>query len=299
MNKIQKSGIFLDTDQEGYLIPDTSADKILSPWREAVDYARQIEVARLGTGLHSLYLRGSVARGTAIPGRSDVDLFAVLFDDCPGADPPPPWPPRALEYFRRAFPFVTSLETSQISLADVHGPFHYYRFVMKVSAVCIHGEDLLPQIQPYKADAPIAQEWFRIFPHLVDLFVQDLGKADDEEARRRLCHDMMKGFLRAGMLLVMRRELRYTRDLYPSYQCFSKYYPGQEPAMRRCLELAVNPASDREVLLPLVTELAAWMRQACEAEFGPLELLPVSLVRPPTASPGEIGEKGGNDVSRI
>jgi hypothetical protein len=278
MNKIHKGGVFLATDEEGYLIPDTSASKILPPWREAVDYARQIEVRRLGARLHSLYLRGSVPRGTAIPGRSDLDLFAVLFDD-QGGSSPPPWPRRELENFRRLFPFVTSVENSHIDLADVHGPFHYYRFVMKVSAVCIHGEDLLPGIAPYKADAPIAEEWFRIFPHLVDLFVKELGESNEEESRKRLCHDMMKGFLRAGMLLVMRRQRGYTRDLYPSYQCFSKHYPGQEPAMRRCLELAVNPASDPQVLLPLVTDLAAWMRLACEAEFGPLELLPASLVR--------------------
>jgi uncharacterized protein len=279
MNKIHKGGVFLETDEEGYLIPDTSADKILSPWREAVDYARRIEVRRLGARLHSLYLRGSVPRGTAILGRSDVDLFAVLFDDRGDSNPPPPWPQHELEQFRRKFSFVTSLENSHITLADVHGPFHYYRFVMKASAVCIHGEDLLTQIAPCKPDAPIAEEWFRIFPHLVDLFVKNLEGASGKEARKRLCHDMMKGFLRAGMLLVMKRQHGYTRDLYPSYQCFAKHYPEQELAMRRCLELAVNPISDPQVLLPLVTDLAAWMRQACEAEFGLLELLPASLVR--------------------
>jgi len=280
MNEIHKGGIFLETDKEGCFISDASVDKIVSPWREAVGYARQVEVQRLGARLHSVYLRGSLARGTALVGRSDLDLLAVLFDEQPGKQSPPqPWSPHELEDFYRRFPFVTSLENSHITLSDVHGPFHYYRFMMKVSAVCIHGEDLLPQIAPYKADAPIAEEWFRIFPHLVDLFVRNLGESSKEEDRKRLCHDMMKGFLRAGMLMVMRRQRGYTRDLYPSYQCFSEYYPDQEPAMRRCLELAVNPISDSEALLPLVTGFAAWMRQACEAEFGPLELLPASLVR--------------------
>ena len=90
---------------------------------------------------------------------------------------------------------------------------------------------------------------------------------------------MMKAFLRAAMLLVMKRQRAYTRDLYPSYQCFSRYYPAKEPAMRRCLELAVNPISDPTILLPFATDLADWMRQATETEFGPLELLPASLVR--------------------
>ena len=84
MNEIIQNSVFLDTDDEGYLISDSSAAKIVPPWSEAVDYARQLEVRRLGGRLHSLYLRGSVARGRAIAGRSDLDLFAVLFDDKQG-----------------------------------------------------------------------------------------------------------------------------------------------------------------------------------------------------------------------
>ena len=184
-----------------------------------------------------------------------------------------------MDDFLSRFPFVASIESSHITLANVRGPFHHYRFVMKVSAVCIHGADLLPQIPPYTTDAPIAEEWFRIFPHLVDQFSSDLKESSNDETNKHLCHDMMKAFLRAGMLLVMKRQRAYTRDLYPSYKCFSKYYPAQEPTMRRCLELAVNPISDRHWLLPFVTDLAAWMQYATEAEFGTLELLPASLVR--------------------
>jgi hypothetical protein len=49
--------------------------------------------------------------------------------------------------------------------------------------------------------------------------------------------------------------------------------------MRRCLELAVNPESEGQRLLPFVTDFAEWMRHATEAEFGALELLPAELVR--------------------
>lgn len=277
MNEITKSGVYLDTDEEGYLLSDSSASKIVSPWSEAVDYARDLEVRRLGDRLHSLYLRGSAARGRAIPGRSDLDLFAVIFDNMPGEISPPLWSQNT--EFRRRFPFVTSVESSHITLANVHGPFHYYRFTMKVSAVCIHGEDLLPRIAPYRADAPIAEEWFRIFPHLIDQLVDDLGEARDEESKKGLCQDLMKAFLRAGFLLVMKRQNAYTRDLYPSYQSFSRFYPERESTMGRCLELAVNPISDTEEFLPMVTDFTAWMHQATEAEFGALELLPASLLR--------------------
>lgn len=280
MNEILKEGSLLQTDEEGYFLSDSSIDKIAWPWTEALAFARQVEVDRLGKRLHSLYLRGSVARGTALEGISDLDLFAVLHDPVDTEDSPvPPWPSEKLAEFRARFPFVTSLETSDIPLAAVHGPFHYYRFIMRTSAVCIWGQDLLPEIPRYKADAPIAEEWFRVFPHLVDNFVTALLNSTGEKDKKDLCRDMMKTFLRTGMLLVMKRQKGYARDLYPSYQCFSRYYPDQADTMEHCLEYAVNPIADTQTLLSLVTDFAQWMRGAGAIEFGDAELLPASLVK--------------------
>jgi hypothetical protein len=199
----------------------------------------------------------------------------VLFND---DSAPRPAPPEFGDFLSR-YPFVAGIESSHITLANIHGPFHYYRFVMKVSAVCIHGEDLLPRIAPCTTDLPIAEEWFRIFPHVIDHIVTSLRQSSEEAEKKRFCLDLMKAFLRAGMLLVMKRRRAYTRDLYPSYQSFSTYYPEQGPAMRRCLELAVNPVANSQLLLPFATDLAEWMQRTAEAEFGTLELLPAALVR--------------------
>jgi len=278
MHTIHPSGAFLKTDSNGYIISGASQDKIIPPWKEAVDDAVQVEVRRLGDRLHSLYLRGSVAQGKAVLGRSDIDLFAVLIDEERASHQPLPWSEKELEDFYLRFPFLTSIECSNIALAQVYGPFHYYRFVMKVSSVCVYGCDLLPTLADYTTDAPIAEEWFRIFPHLVNRFVREIQESTDNKHSERLCMDMMKTFLRSGMLLVMRRQSAYTRDLYPSYQSFSSFYPEQEPAMKRCLELAVNPISSQQTLLPFVTNFAEWMHQAAEAELGVVELLPASLI---------------------
>jgi len=278
MNEIHKNGVFLEKDAEGFLLSDSNVNKIRQPWTDALEFARQVEIARLGERLHSLYLRGSVPRGAALECRSDLDLFAVLHNEYSAADAPAPWPKEKLAEFYVQFPFVTSLETSHITLAAVYGHFHYYRFMMNISSVCVWGKDLLPEIPRYKADAPIAEEWFRVFPHLVDKFVEDLRNSDGEKRSKHLCHDIMKTFLRTGMLLVMRRHNGYTRDLYPSYLCFSKYYPDQQPTMWRCLEFAVNPIADAHILRPLVTGFGQWMREAGAMEFGNAELLPASLI---------------------
>lgn len=258
---------------------DSSFEKISQPWLSAVEAAREIEMRRLGGRMHSLYLRGSTARGRAIEGRSDLDLFAVVFDDERGAGQSPPWSEEDRRSFLQRFPFVVSVESSEISLANVFGPFHYYRFAIKTAAVCIAGEDLLPKIEAYKADAPIAEEWFRIFPHFIDQFLHEIQETTDPERKKGLCMDIAKVFLRSGMLLVMRRTMSYSRDLYPSYQAFSAIYPEHEPQMMRALELAVNPMDGGSELVTFVRDFGTWMKRAAEKEFGELELLPAELTK--------------------
>ena len=69
----------------------------------------------------------------------------------------------------------------------------------------------------------------------------------------------MKKILRTGFSLVMEKEKAFTRDLYPSYQLFSKYYPDQEPQMRQALEWAINPTDDSAGLLKYLGEFGGWL----------------------------------------
>ena len=78
MIKIQKHGAVLSTDKDGYLIPDASLDKIVPPWNEAVNFIKEAYIKHLGERLHSVYIRGSIARGLAVEGISGLDSFALL-----------------------------------------------------------------------------------------------------------------------------------------------------------------------------------------------------------------------------
>ena len=71
--------------------------------------------------------------------------------------------------------------------------------------------------------------------------VRPLGDSVDELI---VAEDVyLKAFLRAGMLLVMKRKNAYSRDLYPSYRSFAEYYPQHGASMLKCLELAIDPVT--------------------------------------------------------
>ena len=50
------------------------------------DAAAGLLAGEFGSGLHSAYLYGSVVRGNAVPGRSDLDVVAVLLAAPTGED---------------------------------------------------------------------------------------------------------------------------------------------------------------------------------------------------------------------
>lgn len=56
-------GSFLEIDTNGYIINPASFEKIQEKWQKPLDEVKSEYLTRFGTTLHSLYLRGSVAKG--------------------------------------------------------------------------------------------------------------------------------------------------------------------------------------------------------------------------------------------
>ena len=75
---IVRVGSYLATDKRGYIINDTSVTKIQRAWRKPIHEMVCAYKSHFSNNLHSVYVRGSVVRGEAIKGVSDIDSFAIL-----------------------------------------------------------------------------------------------------------------------------------------------------------------------------------------------------------------------------
>lgn len=121
------------------------------------------------------------------------------------------------------------------------------------------GEDLIPQLPRYRADEALAND------HLIHLQGQiknacdDLQDNFDIEDIKDCCKWIMKIIVRAGLALAITKENIYTRDLYPAYKLFSKYFPEKENDMRKALEYAIIPIIDTNLLLSFLNEFGTWM----------------------------------------
>ena len=71
---------------DGRIRREGSLDRVAPAFGPVVADVRGLVAARLGTRLHSAYLYGSIPRGTAVPGISDLDAVILLRDDPPDTD---------------------------------------------------------------------------------------------------------------------------------------------------------------------------------------------------------------------
>src|SRR5215207_10338035 len=65
-------------DPEGYIRPEADLANVQPEYQGLPDATAGLLAEEFGSRLHSAYLYGSVVRGNAVPGRSDIDVIAVL-----------------------------------------------------------------------------------------------------------------------------------------------------------------------------------------------------------------------------
>lgn len=244
--EIKKIGRYLEVDASGFLEKVASFDLLQDDWRVPVELVTEEYLGYWGEILHSIYLRGSVAKGDAISTVSDIDTFAVLMPD---VEPPNDkvqmaWYRRSSAEIKRRCPQVAGVELVLTPFDSAVDRESVDSFIIEVEAICVHGYDLAVEIEPFRPNAESAFQT-RYFREHFGIFRREYPSESEEEQRELLVW-LMRRFLRLGMELVMEREQRFTRDLYLCYESFARYYPDKAREMRRAMELAVDPVASEE-----------------------------------------------------
>ena len=254
MIEIAEYGGVYAVDSVGRLIPEGSRENIVPPWSEAVAFLVRGYQEVIGEHLHSVYIRGSVARGLAVEGLSDLDTTAVARPHEVDWERAIAWGQRTRREYAERFPFSHRPEIDVRLLADLIEAMPTMRW-FKLSAACVYGEDLLADASPVTLDEMIAAT--SVEADYIAKVVSDFheGIAAEGADTRSYCRWICKRFLRAASALVLSRTRKVTNDLYYCYKLFSEHYPEREPAMRRALELALNPITETEAYATLVEDL--------------------------------------------
>ena len=245
---IKNTGSYFTPDKNGFLINPCSINLIQPEFKDALELSVEHAKKHLGDNLHSIYLRGSIAKGTAVKNISDIDLYIVTEDN----ETETRWKETSEKEICNRYTFIRGIEFHLETTENVLSR-KGEQFLLQTQSVKIFGKDLnLPQFS-YKIGKESYAHIFFIEKDIKD-FYKYISEEPDEDIPD-VCSWIAKRIVRTGFELVMKRENLYTRDLYPCYKSFIKYYPERENQMYDLLELAVNPVNDKKVIISTVKEI--------------------------------------------
>ncbi|MFI6020697.1 nucleotidyltransferase domain-containing protein [Streptomyces sp. NPDC051287] len=247
-------------DPLGFIEREGSHARVPLVFRPVVAAVRDRLLEVFGARLDSAYLYGSVPRGTARVGRSDLDLVVVLRAEPAGGDRDAA---RALgEAVDKEFPQIDGVGILLYSRARVLDERERYDVGWFVACQCtpLLGEDLAEFLPRYRPDSLLARETNGDLAGLLPRWRRRIATAgDSEEALRPLVRFMSRHLVRTGFTLVMPRWNGWTSDLGEMAEAFAGYYPERGGQLRRAAELGQEPVGDRAVLRSYVDDLGPWL----------------------------------------
>lgn len=259
MTIVKEIGSLCVTDRDGYIINHSDWNKINPIFLPVIYDVVNTYSTYLQDDLHSVYIRGSIPKGIGIEGVADLDTIAVTKQNPNKLQLK--WIKEVEQELNQKHTCVDGIELSFYCIEDVlnTSSFSIISFILQTHGMCVLGEDLIPQLPRYRANEALAND------HLIHLQGQiknacdDLQDNSDIEDIKDCCKWIMKIIVRAGLALVITKANTYTRDLYPAYKLFSKYFPEKENDMRKALEYAITPIIDANLLLSFLNEFGKWM----------------------------------------
>jgi hypothetical protein len=261
---IRPIGRILYADQNGYL-PQADGSKALpSDWQPLANAAVKACCTCLGDRFHSVYVRGSVARGTAVPGVSDIDMVALAAGAMPdGANAR--LDDLATQLLRQC-PIATGIDLVALPEQEFIAATRYraLRFAISLDGYPLAGRDIRARLMRPRV-GPEAVMHAHEVPRWRNTALRRLAAEGTEEDVRLTCRWVMKRILRSAFELIMFEVNGYTRDLYPCARLAARAFPRREQALWTALDLAVNPTKDKAYIADVLVELSDWLERDAKA----------------------------------
>jgi len=259
MPPIRQIGKPMLPDSEGFLGNEARISKIPALWSEAVEHVQKAYIEHHGPQIRSLYLRGSLPRGEAFEGISDIDTFSIV-DRVPDVSELA-WIPDFKRSMKKKFPFIGDIEIHFFPYESLVHALGYLslRFTIKHLSACLWGEDLSEQFPRFKPSLKIAFAFHGFLGREIRETLSWLSEPRPPRGVQKACSWIMKRIVRTGASILMEQENAYVRDLYPCYEIFSRHYPEREPEMRQALEWAVEPSADTPTIARFLGSFGSWL----------------------------------------
>lgn len=246
-------------DRHGFIVSDVGADKLGNAYLPCIRESVGSLTAAFATKLHSVYVYGSVARGEAIAGKSDLDLLAIFNHSLISTE---------LEELRnlteqlsqRYRALVREVGIAYVDFGYVTDPRNYdEQAFLKELCVCVHGEDLRARFGPYKLTSEIAISFNGDMSEALPRTLSRLAAAPSDHDFRKTAEHFARKLIRTYYSMVMVRSQIWTTRLHEQSEVFIHHFPHKESVIRTLQQWLTELPGDRELIEDLFQSEGNWI----------------------------------------
>lgn len=249
-------------DRLGRVINSANTKKIQPYFKKILKEINKFYFHGLGSNLSSVYVRGSVSVGRAIPFVSDIDSIAIIKNKATDRTL------RNIAQFskklEKKYPRIAGCDLTVITREELFSrQYSRLRVYLKTQSICLYGQNILNQLPEVKPGRRLAKlmsnDLKEEFVFLRNIFSGREKKPKYNYRRRPIkfwCVWTMRTFLRSGLGLIMVNQPVYTQDLVTCYEMFSQNYPAYQKQMKRALNWSIKPTSNKKTLLNFINIFA-------------------------------------------
>jgi uncharacterized protein len=201
-------------------------------------------------------------RGNAVPGRSDLDLVAVLWMPAETADRLAAG--RVERGLVARFPVLATAGVALTDLDEATSPRQRYglQVFLRDLAVCIVGEDLRPGLPRTRPSAAVAAAFHEDTPAVLARAREALRVRADPEDVRRACRVATRRMVQAGFAVVMARDGVWATVLEEQAAVVAAAFPQWASAARQAAEQGRRPVADPDTVAELLETFGRWVEEA-------------------------------------
>lgn len=193
---------------------------IQSEYKDFVDTFIDSLLAEYKDKIHSIYMCGSIPKGTAKPFQSDAD-FTILCEN-----------PSDIDYeslsaikerLLEEYPILTKIDTTICSIDDVLSKPNEWGFWVKIICVCVYGDDVGEKVPPILISPAFILDLNTETKEEVDRIHRLLAHASDNEMKTRYMKGYSKRLLRALYSLILEDTGVWQDDIYTMKNAIINY----------------------------------------------------------------------------
>ncbi len=255
---IKECGDFIFADKTGVINSELDLDCIQPKWYGLVRVFRYKVTHAFKNRIHSIFLRGSVASGSAASNVADIDFVVITKDPLNKKD--------KLDIqsigdsLLKKYKFVTKFDIKFYTENQILRSKE--KIYVKIGSICVFGKDIRKRMKELKVGRDIAITLSQLRANLRK-YTEGIStgslKGKDKLNINKM---MMKRMLRSGLELVSTRAWCYTRDIYQCWVIFSRFYPEYSKLMHKALGYAINTPNDPKKIKKLFPMGRFMLREA-------------------------------------